>query len=114
MKIFHIREKRKKEIKVMTIVETGGGCSNANMCQHIGLICDHAKVITATKTRTRIITGEKKKKKKKKDSNQFSFLHSPSIDESFFDNSSELVMYIIVLLIQYTLWANTHTHIRST
>jgi hypothetical protein len=45
---------KRKEIQVMTTVETGGGCSNANMCHHIGLIGDHAKVTT-----TRIIIKEK-------------------------------------------------------
>lgn len=39
---------KRKEIEVMTTVETGGRCSNANMCHHIILICDHAKV-TITK-----------------------------------------------------------------
>ena len=39
---------RAEEIQVMTMVETVGGCSNANMCHRIGLMGDHAKVRTTT------------------------------------------------------------------
>ena len=49
MKIFHMTERESaEEIQVMTMVETGGGCSNAHMCHRIGLMGDHAKVTTTT------------------------------------------------------------------
>ncbi len=49
---------KRKETQVMTTVETGGGCSNTNMCHRIGLMYDHAKVPTTT--RIIIIIREKK------------------------------------------------------
>ena len=47
----------------MTVAETGGGCSNTNMCHRIGLTSDHAKISGKRKSITRMISFDRLKRK---------------------------------------------------